>query len=162
MNDKPKRRGRPPREMRESSVASSEEIIQPEEDVVENFTQEEIQHSDPVPDADAPIVESFANDESPIEEKIHQLVEDASIPFVQGWENNMRVAPIDGRRIMVSETGLGQGALVYWRISKIVDKKNLRYIPKGRWTDFLSKKDIEFKPHYWKPYNPEEYWPLTV
>lgn len=78
----------------------------------------------------------------------------------EGWENDMESAPIDGSRVMISETGLDQGQLVYWRISKFVDKKNLRYIPRGRWTDFLTKIDITFVPKYWKPYNPEEYWPL--
>jgi hypothetical protein len=98
--------------------------------------------------------------DSPIEEKIRQLVDDAPIPDVEGWDNDMESAPIDGNRIMVSQTGKDQGALVYWRISRYVDKKTLRYIPKGRWTDFLTKVDIAFTPHYWKPYNPEEYWPL--
>ncbi len=144
MNDEPKRRGRPPREVCESIETPFQEATSSHED-------------------DMSIAETAMEiKESPIEEKIHQLVEDASIPDAQGWESNMRIAPVDGRRIMVSQTGIGQGVLVYWRISKVVDRKKLRYIPKGRWTDFLSKKDIEFSPIYWKPYNPEEYWPLTV
>ena len=100
------------------------------------------------------------HEESPVEEKIHELVQLAQ--EVEGWHNDIHSAPTDGRRLMVSKTGIDQGVLVFWRISKVVDRARLRYVPKGRWTDFLTKKDIEFTPVYWKPYNPEEYWPLTV
>ena len=98
--------------------------------------------------------------ESPVEEKIHALVEAANIPKVEGWENDMTKAPTDGSRVMISEDGVGKGVLVFWRISKFVDRKNLRYVAKGRWTDFLSKIDVTFVPKYWKLYNAEEYWPL--
>lgn len=157
MSDEPKRRGRPPR-----AETSLPEISVEDEAVVENPIVQLVEE-EPLIAEDIHIAAiAMEIKESPIEEKIHQLVDDASIVVVSGWENNMRIAPTDGRRIMVSETAIGQGSLVYWRISKVVDKKNLRYIPKGRWTDFLTKKDIEFTPHYWKAYNPEEYWPLTV
>jgi hypothetical protein len=99
--------------------------------------------------------------ESPIEQKVHEILNSQPAPEIAGWENNMLVAPTDGSRIMVSETGMGQGQLVYWRISKFVDKAKLRYVARGRWTDFLSKLDITYVPKYWKEYNPEEYWPLN-
>lgn len=123
-------------------------------------------------DTSVPIVEEYLSTdqesdnrsmdfkESPIEEKIQQLVDDRPAVPVRGWENDMQVAPIDGSRVMVSESAKDQGVLVYWRISKSVDRKNLRYVSNGRWTDFLSKVDIAFVPKYWKPYDPEEYWPL--
>lgn len=170
MNDEHKKRGRPPRvnyggtgsgETSSVVIENTNEDSVVDEAVVENPTQRLPEESSIGEDVDAPIVGLSVSYESPIEEKIHELVEHAANPVI-GWENNMRIAPTDGRRIMVSQTGVGQGSLVYWRISKVVDKKNLRYIPKGRWTDFLSKKDIEFTPSYWKAYNPEEYWPLTV
>ncbi len=159
MSEEPKRRGRPPRIQQQADFEDTSLV---DEAVVENFTPEELTDIAPALPVDAPIVESPADEESPVEQKIHQLVEQAKIPSVEGWENNMYDAPVDGRRIMVSENGKDRGALVYWRISKFVDKASLRYVPKGRWTDFLSKKDITFVPNYWKPYNPEEYWPLTV
>lgn len=172
MNDEPKRRGRPPRVLQELSDTPLEDNVPSDEAVVENpiapiVEQENATFTEQLADtasidADGVEARGLILKESPIEEKIHQLVDDASMTIVPGWENNMRIAPTDGRRIMVSETAIGQGSLVYWRISKVVDKKNLRYIPKGRWTDFLTKKDIEFIPVYWKAYNPEEYWPLTV
>lgn len=155
MNDMHRKPGRPPKQR-----PQDESVV--DEAVVENFTQEETVLIEQAQDADAPIAESFVSDESPIEEKIHQLVDAMALPPVVGWENDMYMAPKDGRRIMVSSTAKDQGSLVYWRISKFVDKKNLRYVPKGRWTDFLTKNDITFVPKYWKSYNPEEYWPLTV
>lgn len=106
-----------------------------------------------------PVITSLPS-ESPIEEKIHQLVDAVPLPPIDGWGNDMLEAPIDGSRVMVSETGKDQGVLVYWRISRAIDRKNLRYVSRGRWTDFLSKIDISFAPKYWKPYDPEEYWPL--
>lgn len=162
MNDEPRRRGRPPRVVQDMVETPIAEDILAAEAVVENPTVQLVEEELLIAE-DIPIAGTVMEiKESPVEEKIHQLVEQANIPIVDGWENNMRIAPTDGRRIMVSATGEGQGSLVYWRISRIIDKKNLRYIPKGRWTDFLSKKDIDFTPSYWKPYNPEEYWPLTV
>lgn len=105
-------------------------------------------------------IQEIPSMESPVEEKIQALVEAKLAIPISGWNNDMKLAPIDGQRVMVSEDAKDRGALVYWRISKFVDKKNLRYIPKGRWTDFLSKIDITFVPKYWKPYIAEEYWPL--
>lgn len=120
-------------------------------DITENQAENALQSSDNVVEKEG---------DSPTEEKIHQLSDAIPASPVNGWENDMFTAPVDGSRIMVSETGEDQGSLVYWRISKYVDKKNLRYVPRGRWTDFLSKVDITFSPKYWKLYNPEEYWPM--
>lgn len=78
-----------------------------------------------------------------------------------GW-SNIESAPLNGARVMVSKTGQDRGVLVYWRVSTYVDKKALRYIPKGRWTDFLSRLDIDFEPNYWQAYDPEKYWPVRA
>ena len=99
--------------------------------------------------------------QSPVEDKIQNLMDSKAAPKIPGWNNLMSEAPTDGSRVMVSEDGLGIGVLVYWRISKFVDKTNLRYVPRGRWTDFTTRQDLEFVPRYWKAYNAEEYYPLT-
>lgn len=170
MSDEPKRRGRPPRSEPIVTTPAVEDSWS-DEAVVENppvHIAEPEPSSSSVSSTDTPIetvhgagLLGSISDGSPIEQKIQQLVADAHAPEIPGWENNMHTAPTDGRRLMVSETGKDQGALVYWRVSKLVDKKNLRYIPKGRWTELLTRLDIAFVPKYWKPYNPEEYWPLT-
>lgn len=96
------------------------------------------------------------NQESPIEQKIHELVEDQC---PDGW-NPISTAPKDGNRIVVSETGEDQEA-VYWRIRRVVDKKKLRYNKEGKWTAHLSRLDIDYEPKYWRPYNWTDYipWP---
>lgn len=177
MNEQPKRRGRPP--AAKTQILDTEQVAEvvaenptaptAEVDVLTSTEPTTDTQSDSAWDAEQPgqisdgaVTEELLpkHEESPVEEKIHQLVQQAQ--EVEGWHNDMYSAPTDGRRLMVSKTGKGQGSLVFWRVSRVVDKAKLRYIPKGRWTDFLTKKDIDFAPVYWKPYNPEEYWPLTV
>lgn len=167
------KRGQKPKE------AASQEIVDTVEAVAENFTHAQAAEKEVLtPEASSVSLENTQQDatsahisgeaihvepqhnESPVEEKIHALVEAANIPKVDGWEHDISKAPTDGSRVMISEDGAGKGVLVFWRISKFVDRKNLRYVAKGRWTDFLSKIDVTFVPKYWKLYNAEEYWPL--
>ncbi len=67
-------------------------------------------------------------------------------------------APKD-KRIVVSESGEDQVA-VYWRIRRVVDKKNLRYLTEGKWTEHLTRLDIDFIPRYWRPYVASDYIPV--
>ena len=130
----------------EAAPAVTETTVPPVEAVVENPTS--------APTAGVAIAETSTTVEGdPTEPSL-------TIPPVEGWDNVIFNAPKDGTRVMVSKDGTGNGVLVYWRISKFVDKKNLKYVPRGRWTDFLTKVDIDFEPQYWKAYDPEQYWPL--
>jgi len=70
----------------------------------------------------------------------------------------IETAPKD-RKIVVSMTGEDQ-TCVYWRMRRIVDKKALRYVPHGAWTDDLSRMDIDFEPNYWRPYVASDYIPV--
>ena len=166
MTNEPKRRGRPPVvKPQPIDTQTVDEVFaeNPTAPIVEENLVIPLEHSTTILSEDAVNAEASGqtSDGEPTEDDIiNKPIE--TVKEVEGWHNDIHSAPIDGRRIMVSESGTDQGSLVYWRISRIVDKKNLRYIPKGRWTDFLTKKDITFTPNYWKPYNPEEYWPLTV
>jgi hypothetical protein len=83
-------------------------------------------------------------------------------PKVKGWNNDLSEAPTNGDRVMLSLTGQDQGVLAYWRVSKYVDRAKLRYVAKGRWTDFTNRLDVPFEPLYWKPYVAEEFWPLQT
>lgn len=141
------------------AVVEISEIIEPvnqEYPPVDNSPEENSQA--PISEISVSLPLNEIPAESPVSQRINEMVETAFNP-PEGWRR-LKEAPVDGTRVMVSETGLDRGVLVYWRVSKYVDKTNLRYVPRGRWTDFTSLKDIEFAPKCWKPYDPEEFWPL--
>ena len=96
--------------------------------------------------------------ESPVEQKIHDLV-DAQPPSGWGLTEN---APKDGNRIVLSDNGLDHGVAAYWRNTRKVDKAKLRYVPTGRWTDILTGAEINPVPRFFKPYSAEEYFPLNA
>jgi hypothetical protein len=91
---------------------------------------------------------------------------DTPIPaYAENYEANipsgyqlMECAPRDCK-IVVSETGEDQ-TCVYWRIRRVVDKKNLRYIKTGAWTNDFTRLDIDFEPKYWRPYVSSDYFPM--
>ncbi len=61
-------------------------------------------------------------------------------------------------KIVVSETGEDQ-TCVYWRERRVVDRKNLRYIKRGDWTNDFTRMDIDFTPKFWRPYSSSDYFP---
>lgn len=140
MNDEKRRPGRPPRAITGAETLSQEWKNPPLQGDVEEQVETHI---------------SMAQ-EFPVEQKIRQLVE-SECPA--GWYP-IEYAPKDGNRIVVSETGDDQLS-VFWRIRRIVDKKNLRYVKEGKWTDMLSRMDINFDPKYCRPYVATDYipWP---
>lgn len=135
MTDEPKRRGRPARKEFDDLIGGELETVA----VPENPT---VSSSEPLP--------FTSTREIPSQEP-------ATISVPPGWLP-METAPTD-RRIVVSITGDDQTS-VYWRMRKIVDRKNLRYIPRGAWTDALSRLDIDFEPQFWRPYVASDYIPV--
>jgi hypothetical protein len=99
-------------------------------------------------------------DESPAEEKIKKLVEAERAPKRTGWNNDMSTAPTDGQRVVISRDANDEGVMAYWRVTRKVDRKNLRYVTYGKWTDQLTRMDVNFEPQYWKTYVASEYWPV--
>lgn len=128
------------------------------------MTEEIRRRGRPVKQTDLDDLMGGAGEEHPITSKAEysaldfsDVILSSSPEIPSGWFP-MTDAPLD-KRIVVSLTGEDQTS-VYWRMRKVVDKKNLRYIPKGGWTDHLSRLDIDFEPKYWRPYVASDYIPV--
>ena len=124
---------------------------------VENPTVGAVAEEAPAPVAT--LTQSRAK-ESPVELKIEPPVDKVKAPKRNGWNNDMDAAPHDGQRVVVSADGNDEGVMAYWRITRKVDRKNLRYVTYGKWTEQLTRTDVQFEPMYWKPYVAGEYWPV--
>lgn len=92
------------------------------------------------------------NIESPIEEKIHQLVDSASL---NGWHSIdtkivLQMPPRNGMGVKLSETPEGDGVLALWKKTRKFANPTHRWEESGKWVDFHSGMDISFQPKYWK------------
>ena len=92
------------------------------------------------------------SNESPIEEKIHQLVDNASL---NGWhpidtEIVLQMPPRNGMGVKLSETPDGDGVLAMWKKTRKFANTTHRWAESGKWVDFHSGMDISFTPKYWK------------
>lgn len=98
-----------------------------------------------------PIVQNSIG-ESPIEEKIHQLVDNANL---NGWhpidtEIVIEMPPRNGMGVRLSEFPEGEGVLAVWKKTRKFANTTHRWQESGKWVDFHSGMDITFQPKYWK------------
>ncbi len=145
MTDEPKRRGRPPKAISGSDEHQSDEWRHPP---FQGHTEEQ----ETVVVLGNPTVtgESFLPETTAI-----SYADSLEAPDLPHGFQPIESAPKDAR-IVVSGTGEDQ-TVVFWRIRRVVDKKNLRYIKYGAWTDLFRRIDITFKPKYWRPYKDTDY-----
>lgn len=100
-----------------------------------------------------PLYQPFPkNVESPIEEKIHQLVDDVSL---NGWHPIdtkivLQMPPRNGMPVKLSENPDDEGVLAVWKKTRKFANATHRWSESGKWIDFYSGMDIPFQPKYWK------------
>lgn len=92
------------------------------------------------------------NQESPIEEKIHELVENS---LLNGWniiepDVVLNSPPRNGIPIRLSEEYNGEGVLAFWKKERAFANSTKRWEEHGVWRDFYTGMVISFKPKYWK------------
>ena len=90
--------------------------------------------------------------ESPIEEKIHQLVDNASL---NGWhpidtEIVLEMPPRNGMPVRLSGSADGEIFLCIWKKTRKFANTTHRWQEGGKWVHFESGMDINFQPKYWK------------
>lgn len=90
--------------------------------------------------------------ESPVEEKIHELMDAASL---NGWESIdtkivIKMPPRNGMPIRLSENPDEHGVLAMWKKTRKFANTTHRWMESGKWVDFQSGMDISFIPKYWK------------
>lgn len=159
MTDEPKRRGRPPKAISGSDEQQSGEWQHPP---LQGHTEEQEIAAAPENPTIVQFVEPTTILSQDSEKFSLDLPQDAlnaedslkSHILPHGFQS-IETAPKDAR-IVVSETGEDQ-TVVFWRIRRVVDKKNLRYVKQGAWTDDFRRIDIDFEPKYWRPYEDTDY-----
>lgn len=148
MNE-PRKPGRPKRHLEESHhfhAASDAKLVI--DDVTEETLIAEIEEIVENPALVMPV----AYIESPVEEKIQELVAE-SLVNLNGWQSldaevAVQIAPRNGMAVRLSETPDGDGVLGFWRRTRAFNGK--RYAETGKWIDFHTGTDISFQPKYWK------------
>lgn len=172
--EQPRGRGRPPKKHLEQEHHFSPAIQPfnngaPEiiEAVVENFTVETAeshiaQESESVSlteEISVPHVTIFQHEESPVEEKIHQLVESSySVPSaveLNGWHTLntdivIFIPPRNGMPVLLCETPDGQGIEAFWKRTRAFANGTKRWNEHGAWYDFNTGTPIRITPKYWK------------
>lgn len=101
------------------------------------------------------ITNSSQPKESPIEQKIHELVDAASL---NGWHvlpteiapHPSLLPPRNGMPVRLSETTDGEGILVFWKKTRKYANTTHRWEHSGKWCDFQTGLDINFIPKYWR------------
>lgn len=124
-----------------------------EEAVVENPTLATMQDtiiSVAHQDLSAQVVEeSYA--ESPVEQKIHQLVDTASLNGWQPIESDSNITPPrNGMAVRLSETPAGDGVVAFWKRERAFANATKRWQEHGVWRDFHTGAKVDFEPKYWK------------
>lgn len=130
-----------------SSVASSTESDAPaviQEAVVENPGAG---YESPAAISAQPQPPIISESESPVEQKIHQLVEAAQQVDLNGWQ------PIDtchhrGLPVRVTEIPAGDGTVAHWKRTRVFNGK--RWEETGKWVDNMTGMDLPFPVKYWK------------
>jgi hypothetical protein len=95
------------------------------------------------------ITTSSQQKESPIEEKIHELVD------INGWhplhtQIVLLMPPRNGMPVRLSETTDGEGVFGIWKKTRKFANSTHRWEESGKWVDFQSGMDISFVPKYWR------------
>jgi len=160
MTEESRRRGRPPKALTGAETVSGEwehppwqdhmeEVDSPPENPIVGVAEE-------MPKESLPDLQSSEKLDIPTPAYVGEFIA-ANIP--PGYQT-MDSAPEDGTKIVVSENGQDQ-CCVYWRERRVVDRKNLRYIKKGAWTNDFTRLDIDFEPKFWRPYVSSDYFPVA-
>lgn len=169
MNDEKRRPGRPlTKHLHDNHHFKAESAITEESPAVEiaenpivetaevhsqEFTSEVNSLAVHVEIASNPVLEShITHAESPVEKKIHALMETASL---NGWklletEVLINTPPRNGIPIKVSETTQGDGIIVFWKRLRAFANATKRWQENGAWIDFHTGMKIAFEPKYWK------------
>lgn len=89
--------------------------------------------------------------ESPVEEKIHDLIEEAKL---NGWRTMdsdivINLPPRNGLPVKVSEN-TGDGVVAFWKRIRAFANPTKRWKESGAWYDFHTGQKIPFEPKYWK------------
>lgn len=191
MNEEAKRRGRPPknhlqdehhfRALDESNVENvTLAVTELQEVVVENpiqptfLTQRESlivesgNTSEPliVPANHNQQYTNYLAEESPVEEKIHVLVEQQRVflgepSFVEisqlnGWhpitelDTVVTLPPRNGNPVCLTQSLDSKGVIAFWKRERAFANATKRWQEHGVWRDFNTGMKIDFEPKYWK------------
>lgn len=85
--------------------------------------------------------EVFSNPDSGLESEDHSSY---------GWED-IGKAPRNGVGCFVSEKPTGEGVLVFWKKTRAFANATHRWEDYGKFVDFLTGVDLNFKPLFYKP-----------
>lgn len=168
MNEDIKRRGRPPK-----SHLQEEHHFRTSDDAAAagappapaESDQADFESAEPIVEAvtvispgdgytSEPLYQPFPrNIESPIEEKIHNLVEHRNT--LNGWhpldtEIVLELPPRNGNPVRLSETPDSEGVIAFWKRERAFANATKRWQEHGVWRDFYTGMKIDFEPKYWK------------
>ncbi len=90
--------------------------------------------------------------ESPVEQKIHDLVDTASL---NGWhpiepDVDIALPPRNGMAVRLSKTTEGEFVIAFWKRFRAFANATKRWNETGCWYDFHTGQKISFDPKYWK------------
>lgn len=83
--------------------------------------------------------------ESPAEEKIHQLVDE--VQSTDGW-HNIDTAPRGGLTVRVSENTYVEGVDAFFKRTRVFSGKKWEQV--GKFVDHQTGLDLPFQPKYWR------------
>lgn len=139
-----------------SDVVKTEELVQEPVLVEENPTQPSSPESHSLESLDiseeSTVSKNPSRDvlESPVEEKIHDLVEEKidNAP-INGW-HPIHTAPRNGMPVKLVEKPEGDSVLCVWKKTRAFANPTKRWEITGKWVNFISGLDISFIPKYWQ------------
>jgi hypothetical protein len=158
MTEEPKKAGRPRKQVLIGAEKTNEDWEHPP---LQGHTEEPSASLPENPTDASPAVDSSVK-EAEIQEKASASTvytpNPVAVECPPGYQT-MDSAPTNCK-IVVSETGEDQ-TCVYWRERRVVDRKNLRYLKEGAWTNDFTRLDIDFEPKFWRPYVSSDYFPAA-
>lgn len=95
-------------------------------------------------DAPEKILPTSRITESPVEQKIHVLMDKP----INGWYH-IDSASKNGMPIRLSEKPEGDGTIAFWKRTRAFNAK--RWQETGKWEDFITGGAIPFGPKFWRP-----------
>lgn len=127
------------------------------------FSDDTIPHNDVKEPGPHPVVKV----ESPVEDKIHVLMEQPRVyiaepqkvevsPVAQhGWKSIntevvLELPPRNGIPVYLSETPEGDGVLVFWKRVRAFANSTKRWQETGIWVDHNTGAKVSFEPKYWR------------